>query len=58
MSWEAWGSGDDPIDPDDLYRHGWASDENCEVWWREWDPDTKYTFEEAIQAYMEWLVSD
>lgn len=39
MSWEAWGSGPEPIDPDELYKHGWESDADCTLWWKADDPE-------------------
>jgi hypothetical protein len=35
MSWEAFGSGPEPFDIDQLYSRGWESDADCEKWWRE-----------------------
>jgi hypothetical protein len=58
MSWEAWGSGDDPIDADVLYRRGWESDPNCERWWKADDPDKIYTFDEAVEIYLDWVCND
>lgn len=55
MSWEAWGSGPEPFDIDELYRYDWESDENAEVWWKAGEPETTYTLQEAIEAHVEWL---
>lgn len=57
MSWEVWGSGPEPFDVDQLYRHGWESDEGMEKWWKAGEPETVYTLQEAIQAYEEWMNS-
>jgi hypothetical protein len=53
-----WGSAPDPIDIDQLVRHGWESDENCERWWKAGEPETVYTFEEAVAIYAEALDCD
>lgn len=58
MSWEAWGSGSEPFDIDVLYKRGWESDENCEVWWKAGEPETTYTLDEAIESHLDWLLSD
>lgn len=51
MSWEAWGSGPEPFDVEDLLRHGWESDPDCEKWWRSEEPGTIYSLQEAIEMY-------
>jgi hypothetical protein len=58
VSWEAWGGGPEPFDVDDLYKRGWESDENGEMWWKRGEPENRFTFAEAIQAYEDWLVDD
>lgn len=52
MSLEAWGS-DDPVDADDLYRAGWESDPDAKVWWRTGEPETTFTWDEALLIYEE-----
>lgn len=54
MSWEAWGD-DEPFDIDQLYRHGWESDESCERWWKLEEPEVVYTLSQAIEIYEEYL---
>lgn len=51
MSYEAWGDGPEPFDTDQLYTHGWESDEDGEKWWRTGEPETVYTLQDAIEAY-------
>lgn len=52
MSWEAYGSGDDHVDPEVLYRRGWESDDDCDRWWRKGEPETTYTFAEVCEMEM------
>lgn len=58
MSWEAFGSGPEPFDVDQLYRHGWESDADCEKWWKTGEPDDVFTLQQAIEAYEDWMYSD
>lgn len=57
MSLEVFGtSGDDGgMDADELLERGWESDEACEKWWREGEPETVYTFAEAVERTEDWL---
>lgn len=57
MSWEAWGSGDDPVDPEQLYRLGWDCDETCEKWWKIGEPEDVYTLKQVIEWYWDWASS-
>ncbi len=43
---------------DQLYKHGWESDADCDKWWKVGYPETIYTFAEAVQVYEEWFYSD
>src|SRR4051794_31164821 len=52
MSWEAWGSGPEPVDVDQMYKRGWESDANCDVWWKAGEPGKTYTFQAAVQAFV------
>jgi hypothetical protein len=58
MSWEAFGSGPEPFDVDELYRRGWESDENCEVWWKTEEPEKTFSFDEAIKWYEDLMNYD
>jgi len=58
MSWEAFGSGPEPFDIDQLYNRGWESDADCEKWWKAEEPEKVYTFDEAIKAYEDWLYDE
>jgi hypothetical protein len=52
MSWEVFGtSGDNDFDIDQLYDHGWESDEDGEKWWKYDSPEEVYTLEEAVENY-------
>ncbi len=55
MSWDAWGSRPEPPDADAMYRHGWDSDPDGEKWWKAGEPETVFTFQEAVEAYESWL---
>lgn len=58
MSWEAFGSGPEPFDIDQLYNRGWESDGDCEKWWKAGEPEKVFTLSEAIQAYEDWLYAE
>ena len=55
MSLEAFGDEGDGFDVDILSRHGWESNEDGDKWWRECEPDTVYTTEEAIRIYTDYV---
>lgn len=57
LSWEAWGSGPEPFDADVLYNRGWDSDPDAVKWWKAGEPETVYTFQEAVEAYEDWIAS-
>jgi hypothetical protein len=58
MSWEAFGSGDEPFDVDRLYNYDWESNEEGTVWWKKGEPETTFTLGEAIDALEGWLLDD
>ncbi len=51
MSLEAFGDESPGIDVDELYSHGWASDPDCEVFWRVGYEDETCTIQEAYEAH-------
>jgi hypothetical protein len=54
MSLEAWG--DDGIlagevTAEDLWDHGWLSDPDAEIWWKQGEPEDTYTFSQAAEIF-------
>ena len=57
MSFEVFGEPDE-FDTDELMRHDWQHSDDGDKWWREGEPETIYTLDEAICAHEDWMASD
>lgn len=58
MSLEVFGSSGDEDRSEAMLRHDWCCDEDMTKWWKAWEPEVIYTYQEAAEMFEDWLFSE